>query len=121
MSERRSWRIATIEDSEIFAANRCDVCVNDRFDHETGESDSCPIWMNALIDVDDDHLFWDSENQHGECDLFHPRAEIVNHTLGEVLKAVGELYQAERDEMSSDACDWVDEVIIVINALRGGK
>ena len=41
--------------------------------------------------------------------------------LNEVLKAVGTLYESERDEMSSDACDWVDEVIIVITTLRGGK
>jgi hypothetical protein len=73
MTEPTTWRPSNGTEGEIFFHNRCSECVNDRFDMETGEGKSCPIWVNALCGIDDQHLYWDSEAGHGECDMFYPR------------------------------------------------
>jgi hypothetical protein len=68
------WRPSNATDGEIFAENRCSKCVNDRFDEETGEGESCPIWMTLLIGDLDPHVYWDDEAKHGECDMFLERS-----------------------------------------------
>ena len=70
-----AWRPSNGTEGEVFAANRCDQCVNDRWDHATATGQSCPILMNALAGVDDFHLYWDADAGHGECDMFYPKSE----------------------------------------------
>ncbi len=61
----------------MFTANRCERCVNDRFDDEAGTGDSCPIWMTLVIGDHDPHVYWDEKNKHGECDMFHPLTDVL--------------------------------------------
>jgi len=70
MSE--AWRPSNGTEGELFQHHRCRTCVNDRFDFTTLEGDSCPIWMNALMHVDDIHLYWDADAKRGECDMYYP-------------------------------------------------
>lgn len=76
MSRGEAWRPSNGTDGEIFAHNRCERCVNDRFDMETLEGDSCPIWMTLLIGEYDPHVYWDEAAGHGECDMFLARDDI---------------------------------------------
>lgn len=73
---REMWRPSDGTEGEIFAANRCERCVNDRFDMATGEGDSCQIWMTLLVGDHDPHVYWDETAGHGECDMFLARDGI---------------------------------------------
>jgi hypothetical protein len=88
MSERELWAPSNGTEGEMFAANRCGRCVNDRFNTETGEGESCPIWLTLLIGDEDPHVYWDDENKHGECDMFCDRA-IFNALASEEGRNTG--------------------------------
>ena len=107
-----AWRPSSGTEGEVFAANRCERCVNDRWDHATASGQSCPIWMNALAGVDDFHLYWDADAGHGECDMFYAKDEA---------QAAG--VQAARDAVNVALLGTLqstrDRALAAIDALRG--
>ena len=121
------WRPSNGTEGEVFAANRCEQCVNDRWDHETSTGQSCPIWMNALAGVDDRHLYWDADAGHGECDMFYPKSEERAAGLDAAREAVNglePLLDVEKRSGGYDCCGCTTpgkllaDALAAIDALR---
>lgn len=116
-----AWRPANGTEGEVFAANRCDLCINDRWDHATATGKSCPIWMNALAGVDDFHLYWDADAGHGECDMFYPKSEARAAGLDAARKVIEALRGCLGTDDNGDGAVWVEkaDALDAIDALRG--
>ena len=122
-----AWRPANGTEGEVFAANRCDLCVNDRWDRATATGKSCPIWMNALAGVDDFHLYWDADAGHGECDMFYAKSDARLAALDAAREAVVALkprLKVEKYKGGYDCCgcsttyDLMEDALAAIDALK---
>lgn len=105
------WRPSNGTEGEIFTYNRCDKCVNDRFDNATMDGESCPIWMTLLIGENDPHVYWDDAANHGECDMFQERPKSITA----FIDALDD--ELDRDRWA-DSADTLREIRGVVDRFR---